>query len=60
MEFFDVEKAPPKRGRPNNLLSYGDFLDEIEKTYIRRNASEFQWADDLTLDSDEVPSDEDA
>lgn len=60
MEFFDVEKAPPKRGRPKNLLSYGEFLDQIEKTYIRRNASEFQWADDLTLKSDEVPSDEDA
>jgi hypothetical protein len=60
MEFFDVEKAPPKKGRPKDLLSYGEFLDEIEKTYIRRNASEFEWADDLTLDSDEVPSDEDA
>ena len=36
MEFFDVENAPPRTVRPRNLLNYTEFLDEIEKTYLRR------------------------
>lgn len=58
MEFFDVEQAPPRRGRPKNLLNYTEFLDEIEKTYLRRNASEFEWAADSAIDTDEPEPDE--
>lgn len=59
MEFFDVEQAPPKTVRPRNLLSYTEFLDEIEKTYLRRNASEFEWADDHSVETDEPGLDDD-
>ncbi len=58
LRFFDVETAPPKRGRPsacgelagsNNLprrlLAYTEFLDAIHHEYLRRNSAEFQWAD---------------
>ncbi|MEW6319511.1 MAG: hypothetical protein AB1635_00320 [Acidobacteriota bacterium] len=57
MQFFDVERASPKRGRPRDLISYGEFLDEIEKTYIRRNSAEFEWADDET-ETNERPEEE--
>lgn len=50
MEFFDVEKAPPRAGRPRNLLSFLEFLDEAEKTYLKRNAAEFEWADEESPD----------
>jgi len=55
MEFFDVAMAPPKRGRPKNLLTYMEFLDEVEKTYLQRNAAEFAWADDVGVETDEPP-----
>jgi hypothetical protein len=59
MDFFDVEQAPPRRGRPRQLLTYTEFLDEVEKTYLRRNASEFEWADDGSVETDEPgPQDE--
>jgi hypothetical protein len=59
MEFFDVETAPPRTGRPRPLFTYLEFLDEIEKTYLRRNASEFEWADDPVAGTDEpLPEDE--
>ncbi|HLG55096.1 MAG TPA: hypothetical protein VI485_07170 [Vicinamibacterales bacterium] len=58
MEFFDVANAPPKRGRPKNLLNYGQFLDEVEKTYLQRNAAEFEWADDVEVEIDEEPPDD--
>ena len=58
MEFFDVATAPPKTGRPKDLLTYSGFLDEIEKTYLRRNASEFEWADHTTVKTDEPPPDD--
>jgi hypothetical protein len=60
MEFFDVEEAPPKTGRPKNLLGYSEFLHEIEKTYLRRNAAEFEWADDVAAETDEPPPDDEA
>jgi len=53
MQFFDVENPPPRIGRPRNLLTYYEFLDEIEKTYLRRNASEFEWAEEAALETDE-------
>jgi hypothetical protein len=57
MEFFDVEAPPPIRARPRVLLSYDQFLDEVEKTYLRRNASEFEWADEDVVETDEPPPD---
>jgi len=57
MDFFDVEQAPPRTGRPARLLSYNEFLDEIEKTYLRRNSSEFEWAEG-TVETDEPPPEE--
>lgn len=55
MEFFDVALAPPKRGRPKALLTYQDFLDEVEKTFLKRNVAEFEWADDVEEETDEPP-----
>ena len=60
MEFFDVENAPPRTGRPRSLLNYTEFLDEVEKTYLRRNASEFEWAEEASLETDEPPPDDQA
>lgn len=60
MEFFDVDDAPPKRGRPKTLLTYGDFLKEVEDTFLRRNSADFAWADDEAKESDEPPPEDDA
>ncbi|HUU36243.1 MAG TPA: hypothetical protein VMW48_19395 [Vicinamibacterales bacterium] len=60
MEFFDVALAPPKQGRPRNLLSYSEFLDEIEKTFLKRNVAEFEWADDPGIETNEPPPDDEA
>lgn len=60
MAFFDVANAPPRKGRPKDLLTYREFLDEIEKTYLQRNAAEFEWADDVGAETDEPPPDEEA
>jgi len=53
MEFFDVENAPPKTGRPKAVLTYLEFLDQVEKSYIKRNAAEFHWADSQDTDEDD-------
>ncbi len=45
LRFFDVEKAPPKQGRPLATLSYAEFLEEVYRAYLRRNHAEFEWAD---------------
>ena len=57
MEFFDVASPPPKRGRPASLLSWRGFLDEIERSFLRRNVAEFEWADD-GVPTDEPPPDD--
>lgn len=53
LEFFDVENAPPRRGRPKAVLTYFEFLDEVEKSYLERNAAEFHWADSQDTDEDD-------
>jgi hypothetical protein len=58
MTFFDVTVAPPRAGRPRTLLSYLEFLDEVEKTYIQRNGSEFEWADDSDAETEDALSDD--
>ena len=60
MEFFDVDKAPPKQGRPKVLLNYVEFLDEVERTFLRRNSADFQWADDEAVETDEPPPEDEA
>lgn len=60
MEFFDVEVAPPRRGRPRVMLTYREFLDEVELSYVRRNSAEFEWADEEGVETDEPPPDDDA
>lgn len=47
MDFFDVSKAPTRTGRPNDSLTYEEFLNEVHSTFERRNSLDFQWAEDL-------------
>lgn len=58
MSFFDVAWAPPKRGRPGVLLSYDQFLDAVERAFLKRNVAEFEWADDPGIETDEPPPDD--
>ena len=60
MEFFDVANAPPRRSRPAVLLTYEQFLDTVEKTFLKRNVADFEWADDERVESDEPPTEEEA
>jgi hypothetical protein len=71
LRFFDVECAPPKRGRPattgdalgpdkipRRVLAYPEFLDAVHHEYLQRNSAEFQWADgdEEPLEADEIDS----
>jgi hypothetical protein len=60
IDFFDVAHAPPRKGRPKNLLTYQEFLDQIEKAFLKRNVAEFEWADDIAIETDEPPPDSEA
>jgi hypothetical protein len=65
MRFFDVEKAPPKNGRPLDSIGYRQFLSEVYHAYLVRNEAEFQWADGAddplaVEDDDEAATDGDA
>ncbi|MCA9758696.1 MAG: hypothetical protein KDA27_23085 [Candidatus Eisenbacteria bacterium] len=44
--FFDVEKAPPKSGRPlpEECLDFEGFLAEVVRAYDTRNDPPFEWA----------------
>ncbi len=47
VEFFDVETAPPKRGRPKaGLFSLDELVRRITNEYDSRNAPPFKWADE--------------
>lgn len=45
--FFDVMRAPPKRGLPvqKDRLNIGDVIEEIERTFQNRSDPPFEWAD---------------
>jgi hypothetical protein len=62
MRFFDVQKDPPKNGRPAMLLDYGEFLDAVYHEYLWRNEADFKWAEGeeepLEIEG-EVPFDDD-
>jgi hypothetical protein len=55
LRFFDVQRDPPKNGRPRQLLSYVEFLDQTYHAYLARNAADFKWAEgeEEPLDLDE-------
>lgn len=44
LRFFDVGLDPPKNGKPAQLLSYAEFLDDAYHQYLSRNDAEFKWA----------------
>lgn len=46
VEFFDVNTNPPRRGRPKNVISFGEFVKEIVKAYGIRNRRYIEWADE--------------
>lgn len=43
--FFDVMTPPPKRGRPDRLLSIQGLVSEVTSTYDLRNSPPFIWAE---------------
>jgi hypothetical protein len=43
--FFDVMTAPPRNGKPADLLTFDGIVDQIRRTYDERNSPEFEWAD---------------
>jgi hypothetical protein len=45
--FFDVSKPPPRdrRPRPDEGMSFAEFISAIRSTYDSRNAPPFEWAD---------------
>jgi hypothetical protein len=45
LQFFDVENAPPKQGRPRRTLTFQEFIEACHHAYLRRNALEFEWDD---------------
>jgi hypothetical protein len=45
LRFFDIQLAPPKNGKPINLASYSQFLDETYHAFLSRNAADFKWAE---------------
>jgi hypothetical protein len=64
LRFFDVQKDPPKNGRPAQLLDYGEFLDAVYREYLWRNEADFKWAEGeeepLEVEEDVLDEDEDA
>jgi hypothetical protein len=48
VRFFDVEKPPPRNGRPGpaTTLSFDEFVDEIHAEVERRNRLAPTWAED--------------
>jgi hypothetical protein len=52
--FFDVMKAPPKNRRPRDdeVMTFDEMIEQIKRTYDRRNDPPFRWADDPEGDDD--------
>jgi len=46
LSFFDVQDAPPKRGKPRGMITFQRLLDEVNQCYEERNRSTFVWADE--------------
>lgn len=61
VSFFDTLDAPPKRGRPKNLITFQQVLDSVNGLYERRNRSTFVWADEgADTEAPDVEDDEDS
>lgn len=45
LAFFDVAMPPPRRGRPQSLLTFSQACQSIVETYDARNSPRFVWAD---------------
>lgn len=61
VQFFDVRKSPPKRGRPKTPLTLEGVTAEIVKAYDDRNRPVFVWDDgatDAVILPAELPDDE--
>lgn len=43
--FFDVLTAPPRLGKPKELMSMREAIDQIVGAYDRRNRTTFNWAE---------------
>ncbi len=43
--FFDVMTAPPRVGRPKELMSFAEAIEQIVGAYDRRNKTTFKWAE---------------
>lgn len=60
ISFFDVQGAPPKKGRPKSLLTFEQVLAAVNTIYETRNRSTFIWADEgVDTDAPDVEDDED-
>lgn len=64
LRFFDVQKDPPKNGRPAQSLDYGEFLEAVYREYLWRNEADFKWAEGeeepLEVEEDTADEDEEA
>lgn len=58
VSFFDVDDAPPKNGRPKNLLALSGCVEAITAAYDVRNKTSFRWADG-EIETVSLPSAED-
>src|SRR5260370_24984234 len=56
--FFDVREPPPKRGRPQRMLSLQQAIGLIVETYDQRNKPRFIWADAAPWPLELPPSDD--
>lgn len=45
VSFFDVSKAPPRRGVPDDTMTFEEFIHRIRSIYDARNKPEFKYAD---------------
>lgn len=48
VSFFDVLNAPPRQGRPKELVSFKEAVAQIVAAYDRRNKTTFKWAEGET------------
>lgn len=55
MQFFDVDSAPPKNGRPRKTLAFGEFIDACHDAYVSRNSLAFSWDDGSEQSLDDEP-----
>lgn len=71
LRFFDVRTAPPRNGlppsqgplfdsarleaRPLRLLTFDEFLNEVERCFLERNHADFTWSDGDQAEGEREP-----